>query len=135
MQKYFSIFLIINILASTLPSSCVVAIFKIGNLISHFQEHKNESSNYNFREFLEEHYSENQHKEADHEKHKDLPFHHHHQNNCCHLAFQLPVLLPKNEVMCFVFTTHEIVTQKIIAQSPQCNASHYSGDIWQPPKV
>jgi hypothetical protein len=135
MHKYLSIFLIINLLASILPSNVVVSVFEFGNLIAHYQEHKNEAKEYSFLQFLEEHYNDEKHIASDPSHHEKLPFHHHHSDNCGHVALQLSVLLPPSEVSFFAFITPEIVSQKLIVQSPQCNASHFSGDIWQPPKV
>jgi hypothetical protein len=135
MQKWLSILLIINILASSLPSNFVIPIFEFGNLIAHYQEHKNEAQEYSFFQFLEEHYNDEKHIASDPTHHEKLPFHHHHNDNCSHIALQLPVLLPQFEVASLVFVSHELTARKLIIQSPQCNASHFSGDIWQPPKV
>jgi hypothetical protein len=133
MQQIILKYLIFSLFATTLPSGSVVSVFEIGNLVEHFQQHQNEANGYDFGQFLAEHYSENQHKESD-AAHEKLPFHHHHQSDCCHFVAQTAVVLPPVFVNFIFERCAPAVSGKIVAHPHQAHSVHCAGKIWQPPK-
>jgi hypothetical protein len=53
-------------------------LMKFPMLMLHFNEHRDLEEGLTFAAFLDLHYANNGHEEADHEGHESLPFHHHH---------------------------------------------------------
>ncbi len=53
-------------------------LMKLPMLVLHFNEHRSVEEDLTFAGFLDLHYADNGHEEADHEGHESLPFHHHH---------------------------------------------------------
>jgi hypothetical protein len=136
MKKYLVIYLVCNILASScLPINEIMSILNFGNLIVHYQEHCKATQNYDFFQFLEQHYSDKNHIASDPSHHKKLPFHHEHKDTCSHFASQMPAFFPIDEVKCFATSINDFVFVKLVIQSPQCHSAQFSGDIWQPPRV
>lgn len=130
MKKWLLIYLILNILASTLPGGYFVSILKLGNLIAHYHQHQSEEHESGIFKFLAAHYSDRQHHEEDHAEHEDLPFHHDSQS----FAPQSPFLLPQ-ALTALPFAKHGIVSEKLFPPSQQWLSIQFLSDIWQPPKV
>ena len=132
MQKWLHTYLILNILASTLPSSYAISILKLGNLAIHYHHHQSEGQSRNLLSFLTDHYTAKHHEE-DHKNHENLPFHNHHHDQQ-NLSPQSPFLLPQlHEIV--AFPKLEMVSNPLIFRSQQWLSSLFSGDIWQPPKA
>jgi hypothetical protein len=53
-------------------------LMKLPMLVAHYQEHRSSADELTLKAFLDLHYADNGHEEADHEGHESLPFHHHH---------------------------------------------------------
>jgi hypothetical protein len=61
-------------------------MMKLPLLWGHYQEHVTLDGTLSFGDFIDLHYADGAHEEADHEGHKDLPFHHHHGATVDHCA-------------------------------------------------
>jgi hypothetical protein len=133
MKKWLFSYLIFNLLAFSLPSSYILSIFKIGGLVSHFQEHVRIDPKMNFLSFLASHYLEKHHQEANQNDHEKLPFHDH-QGESLNFASQSLSLQPEH-LSTFDFTKLIIHTDIVVAEITTCPSSSYPGDIWQPPKA
>ena len=53
-------------------------LLKLPVLAGHYWEHAAEDGPLSFSDFIDLHYANSDHEEADHEDHAGLPFHHHH---------------------------------------------------------
>lgn len=135
MKKTVCIFLAIQILAASSPTGQGVQfVFKLGAFVHHFAHHLFcHQENIGIVDFVQLHYSDHEHHEADHAEHENLPFQHHHHDQQ-NLAPQTPCLLPPFHSI-VAFPKLEIVSNPLIFRSQQWYSSSYSGDIWQPPKA
>lgn len=131
MNKWLLLYLVFNILAGTLPENYAISIFKLGNLVEHYHLHQDHSHEHSIFHFISTHYTDKHH-EDDHESHKNLPFHHHHDqpNPVNQVAFLLPM-----PCLILFFPKLDIVSKQVIVRKQSVFPSHFAGDIWQPPKV
>ncbi len=133
MNKWVILYLLFNVVAFAMPTGYTISLFKLGGLISHFQDHKHALDKISFFSFLASHYLEKKHHQDEHSDHEKLPFHDHH-NEGVNFASQTPSLQP-------IFPS-TLVTPKLIIQSDieiaeisTFPSSAFHGDIWQPPKA
>ncbi len=133
MKRHLLLFLILNLLFNVFPSYLTESLCKVGHLFEHYQQHRETGQEYNFLQFLYAHYGDDQHVAEDIVNHQNLPFHHHHQEDCCHSLAQSPIFLPQ-QPQHFCFPNQPIVSCKLMADTQQWNSAQYAGDIWQPPK-
>jgi hypothetical protein len=106
-------------------------LMKLPMLVAHYQEHHNGAAELTLAAFLDLHYADNGHEEADHEGHESLPFHHHHGTSLDACACKVwtsdpptPVSFPE------LFGDHP--------QGPPADASRSPGHPsapFQPPRV
>jgi len=132
MTKALLIYLALNTLAFSLPSSYIRSIVSLGNLFSHFHDHHHSDHHQSFIGFLKSHYLDQKHHEADHEAHGKLPFQHDHQEGL-NLVQSISLLPPFTIVDCS--SKQLLLSMQPIIGSHQCVSSYYQGDIWQPPKA
>lgn len=134
MKKCVPLFLAFQILLmSSFSNQGLKSFIKIGNFIHHFAHHVIcDKEKINIIEFVQLHYSNNEHNMADHSDHENLPFksNDHDQQN---ISQQTPCLIPNFYTV--GFKKIKIVSNSLILQSQQLLISIYSGEIWQPPKV
>jgi hypothetical protein len=135
MKKYLPIFLAFQILATSSPSNQgMQTLLKMGAFFHHFLHHLTcHQENIGIVDFVQLHYSDHEHHEADHAEHENLPFQHRHHDQH-NLAPQTPCLLPPFHTI-VAFPKLQIVSNSLNFQSQQWHSSSYSGDIWQPPKA
>jgi hypothetical protein len=135
MKKSLLIFLAFQILATSSPSNQgMQTLLKMGAFFHHFAHHLiSHQEKIGIVGFVELHYSDHEHHEADHAEHENLPFQHHHHDQQ-NLAPQTPCLLPPHHAI-VAFPKLEIVSSPLIFRSQQWHSSLFSGDIWQPPKA
>jgi hypothetical protein len=133
MKKWLVRYLLLNLLAFTLPENITYSVLELGNLVAHFNAHGQDDHEENIFSFLMAHYFNKEHHEAHHDCHADLPFHNHHDGSLNNIA-QSPSLLPQS-----VFhVSHDkpvLATTILVVKSQQWISSSYIGDIWQPPKA
>lgn len=133
MKKWVIIYLLFNVVAFAMPTGYTISLFKLGALISHFQDHKHALDEISFLSFLASHYLEKKHHQDEHSDHDKLPFHDHH-NEGVNFASQTPSLPP---VSTSIFDSSKSIIQSdiVIAEITTCPSSSFAGDIWQPPKA
>lgn len=133
MKKWVILYLVFNVVAFAMPTGYTLSLFKLGGLISHFQDHRHALDEISFFSFLASHYLEKKHHQEGHSDHEKLPFHDHH-NEGVNFASQTPSLQP---VSYSTFATANSIIQSdiVISEVTTCPSSSFSGDIWQPPKA
>lgn len=133
MKKWVILYLVFNVVAFAMPTGYTLSLFKLGDLISHFQDHKHALDEISFFSFLASHYLEKKNHQEGHSDHEKLPFHDHH-NEGVNFASQTPSLQP---VSYSTFATANSIIQSdiVISEVTTCPSSSFSGDIWQPPKA
>lgn len=133
MNKWVILYLVFNVVAFAMPTGYTLSLFKLGGLISHFQDHRHALDEISFFSFLASHYLEKKHHQEGHSDHEKLPFHDHH-NEGVNFASQTPSLQP---VSYSTFATANSIIQSdiVISEVTTCPSSSFSGDIWQPPKA
>jgi len=132
MTKVLLIYLILNTLAFSLPSSCVTSLLSIGHLVNHFHDHGHNDHHQRLLNFLAAHYLDRIHHESDHDEHGKLPFQHdHHEglNITQSLSLLPPIVIGYNSSKPLLHST------MTIKESQLWVSACYPGDIWQPPKA
>jgi len=134
MQKWLLIYLIFNLLAIHLPKDYAISIFKLGNLVGHFHQHQHESAELSFFHFLADHYAQQEHHDADHENHKDLPFHPHQGDSASSTSTLVLFFIPQTvEKLIFLNGESALVARNFSNQ--YWLSSLMPGEIWQPPRA
>ncbi len=134
MKKSFSIFMAMFLLATSSPTNQgVETMIKLGQFFHHFLHHiACHQEKIGIVDFVQLHYTDHEHHEADHAEHEKLPFNHHHEQQ--NLTPQSPFLLPQHDEL-LAFGNQDNFSTPLIFHSQQWHSSAYSGDIWQPPKA
>lgn len=130
MNKWLLLYLVFNVLASTLPGSYFISVFKIANLFEHYHHHLEDQHDHSFVSFLADHYADKHHQE-DHHQHEQLPFHQHEQSGATHVVH---FFLTQPYAFVQVLLV-EVNANQLTVRSQQCCSYPFSGDIWQPPKA
>lgn len=133
MKKWILRYLVLNLLVFALPGSIPVSILKIGNLISHYQEHGQSNHSQTLFDFIASHYFDETHHNDQHADHSTLPFHSHHGESVS-FAPQVPSLLPQQTIG-LVFTKAIVHDTLLIKEVSSSLSSSYLDDIWQPPRA
>lgn len=120
-------------MAFALPTGYTISAFKLGGLISHFQDHKHALEEISFFSFLSTHYLEKKHHQDEHRDHEKLPFHDHH-NEGVNFASQTPSLQPVS-TSTFDMSKPIIQSDIVTVEVSSFPSSTFLGDIWQPPKA
>lgn len=132
MTKALLIYLALNTLAYSLPSSYVASLLSIGHLINHFHDHRNGDHHLSLLKFLRSHYFDKTHHESDHDEHCKLPFQHNHHeslNITQSLSGLPPIAIGYPSSNPFSHSSLPVI------KSPHWVSACYLDDIWQPPKA
>jgi hypothetical protein len=135
MKKYLLICLAFQILATSSPSGQgMQTLLKMGTFFHHFVHHLAcHQEKIGLLDFVELHYFDHNHHEAEHAEHENLPFqhdHHHEQN----IAQQAPLFMAEPPTI-VAFQKIEISQNQLIIRPQHWLSSLHAGDIWQPPKA
>lgn len=130
MRAIKKIVLILLCLQIALPSDLLHDIMHLPFLFSHFLHHNKLHDEVSFLHFLADHYADS-HGDEDEDEHKNLPFHHHHDQFA---AYQQP-LIAFSELKIYQFSPVliENFMQKSFYQQ-EFYPSDCSSSIWRPPK-
>ena len=134
MKKILPIFLAFQILATSSPTNQgMQTLLKMGTFFHHFIHHVVcDQEKLGIGGYLELHYSDHEHHEADHHEHENLPFSHHHEHQSLNLQ-TLWLFAQHHEIPAF---HHQIpTTTPLKFQMEHWHSSSYLNDIWQPPKA
>jgi hypothetical protein len=136
MKQCFHIFLALLIATTSAPSGQGVAFaFKMTAFVHHFMHHLLcHGEEIGIKDFVELHYSYDEHHEEDHQEHENLPFSHHHHQDQPAPAQHVLYLLPQMQAM-LASLNAEIAANSLKIQEQQWYSSLFSSDIWQPPKA
>ena len=97
---------------------------QIPNVLAHYKEHKSETPDLSFLDFLQLHYLDAKHQESDKARHTQLPLHHAHIG-CCEVAILIPHY--NNDcphLVCFAHTVGQLSTPQgyqSLSSSLVCN--------------
>ncbi len=126
-KHILSIVLVIQV---ALPQRLIIDVFRLPQLAVHFIHHNQDHQESGFIQFIQEHYSNQEHFYNDLEEHETLPFHHHLKDG----AVQLSASVLFNS---FIFQLIPVVfhsTGKLPIYNIK-NTSQYFASIWQPPQL
>lgn len=101
---------------------------KIGALVGHYQEHKNNDAKITFLEFIHLHYFSGFVRDDDFNRDQQLPFK---VIDCA--APGIVLTLPPVAIL-ELKTPELVVSNKILPQTQSFSSSCHFSDIWQPPK-
>jgi hypothetical protein len=132
MKRWIALYIVVSVLAYSLPGNLTVSILQIGNLISHFHDHHSGHHDHNIFKFIATHYLDGKHHDADHDNHEKLPFHNH-DNSTQGSSVQTPSLLPQS--LSYISSIGLLSSSYIQPATSSRFTSSFIGDIWQPPKA
>jgi hypothetical protein len=122
-------FLFIYLFSSTELSE----LLKIDLLIDHYAEHKGESSQISFSNFLYMHYIDHGIENGDGEKDSDLPFHSNSHNEL--VNFIVPTIIPVNHYSISFVPVFKKDEKKSFYDVHDSMTSPFLSAIWQPPQI
>lgn len=112
---------------SLFPKTDVCYLVDMPTLVEHYQEHQ-KTDNLSFWQFIVMHYTHSEHKSQEHEKHKHLPFQHHHVECCSVLVLETKSLQ--------IHRSYSLSIEKTLIFPNRQDLYHYQPlkGIFQPPK-
>jgi hypothetical protein len=115
-------------LETLFPNVDLGELSHLPNLISHFQQHRNESPGLTFVEFLNMHYANQDHLATSPNDHRQLPFSKRQQHIVSlQIAHELVLINP--QATCIVLTNIEGITDRIV------HTNNVASQVWQPPRA
>jgi len=125
------IIIIFFALGLIIPKDAMRFVVGFPAILAHFHHHNEVHGKISFIDFMEEHFSDTEHRrnKNDHE-HDNLPFSHHHSTDCSQSINYIPLTSNIHLISQFFISSHD----KIIAKQ-YFFGSEFFDSIWQPPKV
>ena len=125
----WSVFLLLNVLAMSMPGDAWHGLFSLPHLLHHYQHHRHDGDQDSFMTSLTRHYAANAHA-RDHHHHEDLPFHHHQdqptpvsQPSWATASVSLPPVI-----------TPAADDDRQLPKHQPGRLSRLAADLWQPPR-
>ncbi len=122
-------FLLIYLFSSTELSE----LLKIDVLFEHYAEHKVESSQISFSNFLYMHYIDHGSDNGDKDKDSELPFHSNSHNEL--VNFIVPTIIPVNHYSISFVPVFKKDEKKSFYDVHDSMTSSFLSAIWQPPQI
>lgn len=114
-----------------LGTTPVLELFKLPELLRHYQEHKSENQNLSILEFIDIHYLHGNVQDEDYEKDMKLPFKKYSGTaNQVFYATSLNIIPEQQKEMCY-----EVLEQDEQILTDDHWTSQYLHKIWQPPRT
>jgi hypothetical protein len=122
-------FLLIYLFSSTE----LAELLRLDVLFEHYAEHKEESSQISFSNFLYMHYIDHGIENGDNDKDSDLPFHSNSHNEM--VNFTVPILIPVNHYSISFVPVLKNDEKKSFYDVHDSMTSSFLSSIWQPPQI